>query len=93
MTRQETLLAILAEECGELTQRCTKVLRFGLENKRPSQEFTNAELLKQEFNDVMIAMVMLVEENPEPFMYSITDRKHQDQKREKVEYHLLNPIE
>jgi len=93
MTRQETLLAILAEECGEVTQRVTKILRFGLENKRPRQEFSNAELLKQEFNDLLVAMSMVYETNPKAFGCYVIDEKHQKQKREKVEFHLKNPIE
>ena len=47
MNRNEILLTILAEECGELTQRVSKILRFGIGNKRPGQDFSNAELLLQ----------------------------------------------
>lgn len=62
MTRTEHLLAILAEECAEVSQRATKALRFGLDERQPAQPFNNAERLVQEWCDLRAAFEMLVDE-------------------------------
>ena len=53
MTIQEKieLLAITAEECGELTQECMKIVRFGQDNDN----------ITKEAGDVM-CMIKLLEE-------------------------------
>lgn len=50
MTEQEELLVILMEECAEVQQECSKVLRFG--------DPFNAENLKKEICD-LLAMIDL----------------------------------
>lgn len=52
MTRQEHLLAIIAEECDEVSQRAIKALRFGEFEIQPGQALTNAERIRQEFADL-----------------------------------------
>ena len=47
------LLAIMAEECGELTQECMKVIRFGQDN----------ENLTKEAGDVMCMIQLLIEKD------------------------------
>jgi len=53
MTVQEKieLLAITAEECGELTQECMKIIRFGKENDN----------ITKEAGDVMCMIQLLIE--------------------------------
>ena len=53
MTIQEKieLLAITAEECGELTQECMKIIRFGKENDN----------ITKEAGDVMCMIQLLIE--------------------------------
>ena len=53
MTVQEKieLLAITAEECGELTQECMKIIRFGKENNN----------ITKEAGDVMCMIQLLIE--------------------------------
>lgn len=46
-------LAILAEECGETTQRVGKILRHGLASKRPSTGESNVALLESEIGDIL----------------------------------------
>lgn len=46
------VLAILIEECAEVIQRATKMLRFGIEETQPGQEYTNRERLGHEVGDV-----------------------------------------
>ena len=45
------LLAITAEECGELTQECMKIVRFGLDNDN----------ITKEAGDVMCMIQLLIE--------------------------------
>ena len=47
------LLAITAEECGELTQECMKIIRFGQDNDN----------LTKEAGDVMCMIQLLVEKD------------------------------
>ena len=44
------------EECAELAQRCSKALRFGMNEKQPEQRYTNAERIKEEYIDLIGAM-------------------------------------
>ena len=55
MTVQERieLLAIMAEECGELTQECMKIIRFGQDNDN----------LTKEAGDVMCMIQLLIEKD------------------------------
>ena len=62
MTREEHLLVILSEECAEVTQEVSKALRFGLDEKKPSQNNTNRERIASEFNDLYAVVVMLINE-------------------------------
>lgn len=59
MNVEEHLLVCLAEECAEVIQRATKVLRFGMEEIEPGQTLTNRERLQGEVND-LIAVIELV---------------------------------
>lgn len=52
MNKQEYLLTCLAEECAEVAQRCTKALRFGINECQPGQELSNEERLNIELNDL-----------------------------------------
>ena len=53
MTVQEKieLLAITAEECGELTQECMKIVRFGQDNDN----------ITKEAGDIMCMIQLLIE--------------------------------
>jgi hypothetical protein len=53
MTIEEHLLSIVAEECNEVAQRVSKVLRFGLDEIEPDQTLTNAERVMAEFDDLL----------------------------------------
>src|ERR1035437_531521 len=62
MTKTETLLTCLAEECPETAQRISKALRFSLGEIQDGQEYSNAERIVYEFNDIVAVMEMLKEE-------------------------------
>lgn len=58
MKTTEHLLAILAEECAEVAQRCTKALRFGLLEEQPGQA-SNAQRIATEMADLLGVYEML----------------------------------
>ena len=58
------VLYILAEECGELVQVVTKILRHGLLSTHPEcAQVTNRDLLEKEIGDVQGAIRMVCEAN------------------------------
>jgi hypothetical protein len=59
MTRNEMLLATVAEECAEVAQRATKAIRFGLDEIQEGQGLTNAERIMVEFADLFAVMTRL----------------------------------
>ena len=63
MTREQYLLTCLAEECGEVTQRATKAIRFGLDPdpRRPPEwrDVSNREGLERELGDLLAVGEML----------------------------------
>lgn len=56
---QAELLALLAEECGELVQAIGKILRHGLDSYHPDSGIGNQESLEKEMGDVRAAMILL----------------------------------
>lgn len=64
LTGQEAeLLALLIEECAEVQQAATKILRHGLESTNPMvlRSVTNRETLQRELGDLEAAVVLLVQ--------------------------------
>jgi len=55
------LLACLAEECAEVSQRVMKALRFGINEVQPEQGLTNAERITGELTDLLAVVSMLEE--------------------------------
>lgn len=55
----ETLL-ILQEECAEVTQAVSKVLRFGWDSKHPERNKTNRQELEEELGDLLAMYDILV---------------------------------
>lgn len=53
------LLALLAEECGEVVQAVGKILRHGLEFHHPASGITNRANLETEMGDLRSAMILL----------------------------------
>lgn len=61
MNKQEHLLTLMIEECAEVAQRCTKILRFGIDEIQEGHELSNRERLKYEFNDLITVSALLNE--------------------------------
>ena len=53
MTEQEELMTITSEECGEVVQACSKMLRF------PSDE--SSEMFKKELGDLYCMIEICIE--------------------------------
>lgn len=54
---QQVALARVAEEASELTKEAMKALRFGIHNRYPKGDPTNAEKMRAEFADIEHALV------------------------------------
>lgn len=59
MNNIEYLLNVLGEECSEVHHRCSKAMRFGLDEVQPGQELNNARRLHQEVCDIYAVLEML----------------------------------
>ncbi len=67
MTRTELLLIKLNEECLETAKRCTKALRFGLEEIQSGQPFSNDTRIMEEYFDLVAVVEMLQTEGKLPY--------------------------
>lgn len=61
MDELQYLLAVLMEECAEVSQRASKGLRFTMEEVQPGQDQTNDQRLAGELND-LLAVVELIQD-------------------------------
>lgn len=52
-------LSILVEECGEVIQAATKVLRHGYYSVHPVSEETNLDSLQKELGDLRAAIILM----------------------------------
>jgi len=59
--REREILTILIEECAEVQQRATKLLRFGRDEVQAGQELTNAARLSKELGDLEVLVAMAVD--------------------------------
>jgi hypothetical protein len=59
MNETEYLLAVVAEESGEIGQRACKAIRFGLTEIQPGQQEDNQRRLEREIADLMGTARML----------------------------------
>lgn len=57
----QEVMAILQEECAEVTQAVSKCFRFGLTNLKPGKPKTNQEHLQDEIGD-LLAMVDILKD-------------------------------
>lgn len=78
---ERELLTILVEECAEVQQRATKLLRFGRDEVQPGQPDSNAARLSQEIGD-LFAMIDLAADAGLVDTIAIFDQK--DRKRLKL---------
>ena len=53
-------LEILAEECAEVIQAKSKIIRFGINNYHPDNEISNRTVLANELGDVLAMIDILI---------------------------------
>lgn len=65
MNRKEELYVVLSEECGEVVQSVSKILRFGETtfNPKDRKKTPNVKLLEAELGDILGVFKLLIEEN------------------------------
>lgn len=56
--REREILIVLMEECAEVTQAASKLLRFGKEN-RPDNGVSNVDTLSKEVGDLRYMLTMV----------------------------------
>lgn len=56
--REREILTILIEECAEVQQRATKLLRFGRDEVQPGQPHSNMVRLSQEIGDLQAILTL-----------------------------------
>lgn len=60
MDKEQYYLQLIAEECAEIIQVCSKAARFGIDNYPPKQpDITNRIRLKEEVNDLLAVLQLL----------------------------------
>ena len=62
MTKREYLLICVMEECNELAQAVSKMLRFGNYDTNPNTGLDAQEQAEHEFNDLFATLQMLQED-------------------------------
>ena len=63
MNKKEYLLTVLSEECAEVIELCSKIIRFGENNIAPDETSTNKERIQAELNDIFGVISLLQDEN------------------------------
>jgi NTP pyrophosphatase (non-canonical NTP hydrolase) len=80
MNREQELLIILQEECGEVVQAVAKIHRFG-------KSEDNLERLEDEFADMLALMKLLLEEG---YLDGIAVEEKAERKIKKLETYMKN---
>lgn len=63
MDNEQYYLTLVAEECVEIAQVCSKAIRFGIDNyPHDNPKLTNRIRLKEEVNDLLAVLDALDEE-------------------------------
>jgi len=88
MTREQMLLTQLMEECNEVAQRCSKAIRFGMDEKQVDQEETNFERIVYELQDLVAVADMISGSNSNNTLYTSLDEDMFHLKQQKVEKYL-----
>jgi NTP pyrophosphatase (non-canonical NTP hydrolase) len=55
-------LIILMEECAEVIQVCSKIMRFGIDDTNPQLQITNRKHLEVELGDVQAMIGILMQQ-------------------------------
>ncbi len=88
MTKSENLLVTLTEECAEVQQAVSKVLRFGRSNYNPATpQVTNELEVLTEYYQLIAVMEMLIDSGVLKQLGDYEIEKIKSSKKYKVELH------
>ena len=88
MTKSENLLVTLSEECAEIQQVVSKVLRFGQDNYNPATpQVTNEMEVLTEYYQLIAVMEMLIESGVLKQLNNYEITKIKASKKYKVKLH------
>jgi len=88
MNRVEYLFTVLSEECAEVTQASSKILRFGLANHHRGNDSSNDNRLVEEFYDIMAVFEMLQADGILPVWDKLDVDLQKKHKKDKVEKYM-----
>lgn len=60
-SRTDEILLITQEECAEVTQAVSKILRFGMTSEHPVTKIKNKDHLTEEVGDLLAMIEIMVE--------------------------------
>ena len=83
--REREILTILIEECAEVQQRATKLLRFGRDEVQAGQPLTNAQRLSKELGDLRVLVDMAADAG---LVDPMEIKERATRKREKLERYM-----
>lgn len=85
MTERENLYQVLQEECGEIIQAASKIMRFGEYNHHPNKPLiTNTSELMTEYYQLQAVMEILQENNILPVLSEKEIMQIKENKKAKV---------
>lgn len=85
MTERENLYQVMQEECSEIIQATSKIIRFGEHNHHPNKPLvTNASELMTEYYQLQAVMEILQENNILPVLSEEEIVQIKDNKKAKV---------
>ena len=86
MTKEEYLLTVLSEECAEVQQAVSKILRFGKNNFNPMTEIKNLDQLQTEIIHIYASVNLLIENSiiDEDILGNFKNYEESNRKKEKV---------
>ncbi len=91
MTLIQYLCQLLSEECSELSQRASKLSRFGWDEIQPGQDLNNFERLMGEKVDVTVIYSLILEAIGQTDEYvSIHGLKHQGKHHKILKFSRLS---
>ena len=61
LDNQRQIMLIAQEECAEVTQAISKVFRFGMDAKHPTEERNNQQRLTEELGDLICMIELMIE--------------------------------
>lgn len=90
MNRTQHLLLLVMEECGEVAHRCSKAIRFGIDDVEAGQVLTAAQRIGAELTDLYAVLEMLKKETGLDAFNHLFDPRDSEvrAKRDKVERHM-----